>query len=65
MISLKELAKKEDLFVSGHEMCPGCGIPVILKIVLRTTKCNEFVFDAAHPIIIDLFNDEFALEMRQ
>lgn len=43
MINLKELAQQEDLFVSGHELCPGCGIPVILKIVLRTTK---------HPIVI-------------
>lgn len=38
MVNLKELSKKENLFVSGHELCPGCGIPVILKIVLRTTK---------------------------
>lgn len=43
MVNLKELAKKDDLFVSGHDLCPGCGIPVILKIVLRTTK---------HPIIV-------------
>lgn len=43
MVNLKELAKKENLFVSGHELCPGCGIPVILKLVLRTTT---------HPIIV-------------
>ncbi|MCI0471763.1 MAG: thiamine pyrophosphate-dependent enzyme [Candidatus Aminicenantes bacterium] len=38
MVNLKDLAKKDDLFVSGHDLCPGCGIPVILKIVLRTTN---------------------------
>jgi len=43
MITLKELARKEDLFVSGHGLCPGCGIPSILKIVLRATK---------HPIVV-------------
>lgn len=43
MITLKELTNKEDLFVSGHGLCPGCGIPIILKLVLRATK---------HPIVI-------------
>lgn len=38
MITLKELTDKEDLFVSGHGLCPGCGIPIILKLVLRATK---------------------------
>lgn len=47
MISLKELARKEDLFVSGHEMCPGCGIPVILKIILRTVQCPVVVSNAS------------------
>jgi len=43
MVKLEELTKKEDLFVSGHGLCPGCGIPIILKLVLRATT---------HPIVI-------------
>ena len=43
MVVLEELTKKEDLFVSGHGLCPGCGIPIILKLVLRATT---------HPIVI-------------
>ncbi len=46
MINLKELARKEDLFVSGHDLCPGCAIPVILKIVLRATECPVVVSNA-------------------
>ena len=38
MATLKELALKDDLFVAGHTLCPGCSIPVILKLVLRATK---------------------------
>lgn len=38
MLNLHELAARDDVFVSGHDLCPGCGIPVILKIVLRTVK---------------------------
>jgi len=37
MVTLKELASKEDLFAAGHTLCPGCAIPVILKLVLRAT----------------------------
>ncbi len=43
MVVLEELTKKEDLFVSGHGLCPGCGIPIILRLVLRATT---------HPIVI-------------
>jgi pyruvate ferredoxin oxidoreductase beta subunit len=38
MATLKELALKEDLFTAGHTLCPGCGIPVILKLVLRAAR---------------------------
>ncbi|MCP5105962.1 MAG: pyruvate ferredoxin oxidoreductase [bacterium] len=43
MITLKELAGKEDLFTAGHGLCPGCGFPSVLKLVLRATK---------HPIVV-------------
>lgn len=38
MMTLKELASREDLFAAGHTLCSGCSIPVILKIVLRATQ---------------------------
>jgi len=37
-VKLKDLAQMEDRLVAGHGMCLGCGIPLILKIVLRATK---------------------------
>ncbi|UCH94571.1 MAG: pyruvate ferredoxin oxidoreductase [Candidatus Aminicenantes bacterium] len=37
-MTLKELTLREDLFTAGHTLCPGCGIPVILKLVLRATQ---------------------------
>lgn len=43
MVTLRELVQKEDLFVSGHKLCAGCGIPVILKLVLRASK---------HPVVV-------------
>ena len=46
MVTLKELAAKEDLFVAGHRLCPGCGIPVILKIVLRASKYPVVISNA-------------------
>jgi pyruvate ferredoxin oxidoreductase beta subunit len=38
MAKLKDLAQMEDRLVAGHGMCLGCGIPLILKIVLRATE---------------------------
>ena len=46
MITLRELAQKEELFVAGHGLCPGCAIPSILKIVLRATKYPIVVSNA-------------------
>ena len=34
MPSLKDLSKKEELFSSGHRLCPGCGAPIIVRQVL-------------------------------
>lgn len=47
MATLKELASREDLFTAGHTLCPGCGIPVILKLVLRATKCSIVASNAS------------------
>lgn len=38
IVSLKELSKKEELFVSGHRMCAGCGAPIIVKMVLLASE---------------------------
>ena len=37
MARLKDLAQQEDRLAPGHGMCLGCGIPIILRIVLRAT----------------------------
>lgn len=38
MAKLKELAQMEDRLTAGHSMCLGCGIPLILRMVLRATE---------------------------
>jgi len=40
MATLKELAGKEELFSGGHRLCAGCGIPPIVRIVLRSTDAK-------------------------
>ena len=37
-VRLKDLAQMEDRLVAGHGMCTGCGIPLIVKNVLRATE---------------------------
>ena len=34
MPSLKQLAKREEKFVSGHRLCPGCGAGIIARLVM-------------------------------
>ena len=46
MVTLKELARKEDLFAAGHGLCAGCAIPAVLKLVLRATKYPIVVSNA-------------------
>lgn len=38
MANLKKLSEKEELFVGGHRMCMGCGIPIILRSVLMARQ---------------------------
>lgn len=38
MATLKELSKKEELFTGGHRLCSGCGIPPIVRLILRSTE---------------------------
>lgn len=35
MPTLKELSKREERFVSGHRLCPGCGAGVIARMVMN------------------------------
>ena len=46
MAKLKELAQLEDKLVAGHGMCLGCGIPLIMKIVLRATEDPVIIANA-------------------
>jgi len=34
MPSVKELAKRQERFVSGHRLCPGCGAGIVARLVL-------------------------------
>lgn len=40
MANLKELVKKKELFTGGHRLCAGCGIPPIVRLVLRSTDAE-------------------------
>ena len=36
-LSIKELAKSEELLVGGHRLCPGCGHSIILRQMLHSS----------------------------
>ena len=40
MATLKEMAQKEELFTGGHRLCAGCGIPPIVRLVLKSTDAE-------------------------
>ena len=40
MATLKEMAKKEELFTGGHRLCAGCGIPSIVRLILKSTDAE-------------------------
>ncbi len=40
MATLKQLAEKEELFTGGHRLCAGCGIPPIVRLILRSTDAG-------------------------
>jgi pyruvate ferredoxin oxidoreductase beta subunit len=46
MNQLRELARMDETFVAGHDLCAGCGIPIILKNVLRGTRYPIVVANA-------------------
>ncbi|MBI5286192.1 MAG: pyruvate ferredoxin oxidoreductase, partial [Deltaproteobacteria bacterium] len=46
MATLKELTKRDELFAGGHRLCAGCGIPPIIRLVLRETGQDVVVTTA-------------------
>jgi len=38
MATLKELSGRDELFTGGHRLCAGCGIPPIVRLILRSTS---------------------------
>ena len=38
MATLKELSKRNELFSGGHRLCTGCGIPPIVRLLLRSAN---------------------------
>ncbi len=38
MATLKELSKRDELLSGGHRLCAGCGIPPIVRLVLRSAN---------------------------
>lgn len=46
MATLKELTKRGELFAGGHRLCAGCGIPPIVRLILRSTGSSVVVTSA-------------------
>ena len=46
MATLKQLAQKKELFTGGHRLCAGCGIPPIVRLILRSTDSGIVVSTA-------------------
>ncbi|MGI6037360.1 MAG: thiamine pyrophosphate-dependent enzyme [Limnochordia bacterium] len=46
MTTLKELARRPELFTAGHRACAGCGFPQAVRLVLKAAK-NPLVVGAA------------------
>ncbi|RKY64464.1 MAG: pyruvate ferredoxin oxidoreductase [Candidatus Latescibacterota bacterium] len=38
MATLKELSRMPELLSPGHRMCPGCGAPILVRLVLRAAS---------------------------
>lgn len=46
MATLKELSARKELFAGGHRLCAGCGIPPIVRLVLRSAGPHAVVSTA-------------------
>jgi len=38
MVNIRELALEPERLAPGHRMCPGCGIPIAVRMILKATK---------------------------
>jgi len=38
MVNIRELSLSEERLAPGHRMCPGCGIPIVTRAILKATK---------------------------
>jgi len=38
MVNIRELALEPEKLAPGHRMCPGCGIPIATRMILKATK---------------------------
>ncbi|MEK7450153.1 MAG: thiamine pyrophosphate-dependent enzyme [Planctomycetota bacterium] len=45
-LSLKELSKKEELFVSGHRLCAGCGAGTAIRQIMLATEDPVVIVNA-------------------
>lgn len=43
MAKLKDLAKRPERLSAGHRLCPGCGVPSVARLALRSTEDNLVV----------------------
>jgi len=44
--TIKDLAEKPDLFMSGHRACAGCAAPTVLRLVMKATRGPTIVTNA-------------------
>jgi pyruvate ferredoxin oxidoreductase beta subunit len=46
MVSIRDIARQEDRFMSGHRLCAGCGAGTMARIVLRAVENKCIVTNA-------------------
>jgi pyruvate ferredoxin oxidoreductase beta subunit len=44
--TIKDIAEKPDLFLSGHRACAGCGPAVVLRMIMKATRGPTIVTEA-------------------
>ena len=44
--TIKDIAAKPDLFLSGHRACAGCGPATVLRLIMKATRGPTIVTEA-------------------
>src|SRR4030043_1494004 len=44
--TIKDIAEKPDLFMSGHRACAGCAAPTVLRLIMKATRGPTIVTNA-------------------